>query len=125
MARRSATGLSRIVSSLVKLNKPAAATISTVAVPSAAGTPRTPLARGRVRVRSTRRSKDRSARSFRTTPALRMRNEPAAKTASKLQSGVPREASSSAHSVGSISRRVPDWFESRMRRASVDQCRLP
>lgn len=55
------------------------------------------------------------------TPALRIRNDPATKTARRWSGGNPSEARTSAHSVGSSKRYVPLWLCKRISRASADQ----
>jgi hypothetical protein len=57
------------------------------------------------------------------TPALLMRNEPAAKISSKATEGLPLDASTIDHNVGSISSQVPDWFLRRISDANPDQKR--
>ena len=80
-----------------------------------------PDASGRTRVRVTCRSKDRSAKSFNTTPALRITKDPVTKMANKRSGGMPRAAKTKDQRVGSMSSQVPVWFWRRMSRLMADQ----
>ncbi len=53
------------------------------------------------------------------TPALRIRNEPATKMKRSLIDGHPCDASTNDHKVGKSKRRVPVWFQSRIRLAKA------
>ena len=74
-----------------------------------------PLVTGRCAVRSTWRSKSRSATSLTAQPALRMSTVPSVKTTSRCQPGKPPAASHSAIQVGHSSRSQPWGRFQRMR----------
>src|SRR5207244_1630654 len=91
-ARSSAMGARVIVRELSRKTRPAASTISARKTVTAALGCMRPDARGRSRVRWTRRSRSRSQRSLTVTPALRMTNTPATKMAVSESGGCPSPA---------------------------------
>src|SRR5262249_17782572 len=66
-----------------------------------------PQAKGRSRVRRTCPSKWRSAKSFMTQPAERIKKTPAIKIKNRLEDGMPAPAKHKAHKQGHNSKRMP------------------
>src|SRR3989441_2586626 len=120
-AKSSAMGDRAIVKGLSRKTREAAIPISARKTATAAPGCMRPDARGRSRVRWTRRSRSRSQRSLIVTPALRMTNTPATKIAVSGSGGGPGAPGGDGRRGGERRERGAGWFGGRGRGGPTEQ----